>query len=148
MAVRRSAYKAGIEVDSVCTKCKMLLAHTIVAMNGDKIAKVKCNTCLGVHAYRPPPSPSEATAKKRRAERAATAAEAAKVKTTPSEFELYTKGKDLSKAEKYSTKMALAVGDAIDHPTFGVGVVTELREGNKAQIAFRDGGRILVYGRA
>jgi len=33
--------------------------------------------------------------------------------------------------------MALSVGDAIDHPTFGIGIVTELREGNKAQIAFK-----------
>lgn len=148
MAVRRASYKAGDEVDSMCTKCKMLLAHTIVAMSGDKIAKVKCNTCGGVHAYRPPPSPSEASAKRRRAERAAGAAEAAKVKTTASDFEVYTKGKDLSKAAKYSPKMQLGVGEAIDHPTFGIGVVTEIREGSKAQVAFKDGGRILVYGRA
>jgi hypothetical protein len=147
MAVRRAKYQAGDEVDSTCTKCKLLLAHTIVAMNGDRIAKVKCNTCGGVHAYRAPPSPSEATAKKRRAERAASVAAADKVKTTPSEFEAFTKGKDLSKAVKYSTKMQFGVGDAIDHATFGIGIVTELREGNKAQIAFRDGGRILVYGR-
>jgi hypothetical protein len=147
MAVRRTSYKAGDEVDSMCTKCKMLLAHTIIAMAGDKIAKVKCNTCAGVHAYRPPLSPSEATAKRRRAERAASAAEAAKVKTTPSEFELYTKGKDLSRAAKYTPKMTLGVGDAIDHPTFGIGIVTEIREGSKAQVAFKDGGRILIYGR-
>ena len=101
MAVRRAKYQAGDEVDSTCTKCKLLLA----------------------------------------------VAAADKVKTTPSEFEAFTKGKDLSRAVKYSTKMQFAVGDAIDHATFGIGIVTELREGNKAQIAFRDGGRILVYGR-
>jgi hypothetical protein len=143
--VRR--YKAGDEVDSVCTKCKLLLAHTIIAMEGDKLAKVRCNTCNGVHAYRPPPTASEATAKKRRAERAASNADSGKGKSTPSEFETLTKGKDLSRASKYSPQLKLTVGDALDHATFGVGVVTEVREGNKAHVAFKDGGRVLIHGR-
>ena len=71
MVLRRTGYTAGDEVDSKCTKCKLILAHTIVAMVGDQIARVKCNTCGGEHAYRPPPSASEATAKRRRAERKA-----------------------------------------------------------------------------
>jgi hypothetical protein len=143
--VRR--YKAGDEVDSVCTKCKLLLAHTIIAMDHDKIVKVRCNTCNGVHAYRAPPTASEATAKKRRAERAASVSDAGKGKSTPSEFETLTRGKDLSRAAKYSPSVQLTVGDALDHATFGVGVVTEIREGHKAHVAFRDGGRVLIYGR-
>jgi len=143
--VRR--YKAGDEVDSVCTKCKLLLAHTIIAMEVEKIAKVRCNTCNGVHAYRAPPTASEATAKKRRAERAASVADNTKTKSTPSEFETLTKGKDLSRAMKYSPQITLGMGDAIDHATFGLGVVTEVREGNKAHVAFKDGGRVLVHGR-
>jgi len=144
--VRR--YKAGDEVDSVCTKCKLLLGHVIIAMEGEKIAKVRCNTCNGVHAYRAPPSASEATAKKRRAERAASVADATKTKATPSEFDTLTKGKDLSRATKYSPQITLGMGDAIDHATFGVGVVVEVREGLKAHVAFKDGGRVLVHGRA
>ncbi|MBI4821074.1 MAG: hypothetical protein HY791_32740 [Deltaproteobacteria bacterium] len=125
----------------------MVLAHTIVAMDGDKIAKVRCNTCKGEHVYRPPPSASEATAMKRRALKKSAAEEASKVRTDASEFTMLVKGKDLSKATKYSVGMALTVDDVVDHPKFGVGLVTEIREGNKAHVAFAEGGRVLVYNR-
>ena len=105
MAFRRTGYKAGDEVDSKCTKCKLILAHTIIAMVGDQIARVKCNTCGGEHAYRPPPTASEATAKKRRAERKASSADKLGVKATAAEYEAVTKGRDLSKAQQYDMKM-------------------------------------------
>lgn len=142
-----TGYTAGDEVDSKCTRCKLVLAHTIVAMAGTKIAKVRCNTCGGEHAYRPPPSASEATALKRRAERKSAQADAQKTKSDASEFDTLTKGVDLSKKSKYSMKMELQMNEVVDHPKFGIGLVTELREGHKAHVAFKDGGRILVYGR-
>ena len=33
-----------------CTSCKKELTHTVVAMKGDKIVKVLCNTCKKEHA--------------------------------------------------------------------------------------------------
>lgn len=144
----RTGYKAGDEVDSRCTKCKMVLAHTIVAMVGDAIARVKCNTCNGEHAYRPPPSASEATAKKRRAERKTTGADRGSSRATPSDYEVLMKGKDVGSAQSYAPAMQLTRLDVVSHPKFGIGVVTEIREGQKAHIAFPDGGRILIYGRA
>ena len=142
-----AGYKAGDEVDSKCTKCKMVLAHTILAMVGTKIAKVRCNTCNGAHTYRPPPSASEASAARRRAEKKAIVADAEKQRSTASEFEGIIKGVDATAAAAYSASMGLELNQVIEHSIFGLGVVTELREGNKAHIAFRDGGRILVYGR-
>ncbi len=142
-----AGYKAGDEVDSKCTKCKMVLAHTILAMVGTKIAKVRCNTCNGAHTYRAPPSASEASAARRRAEKKAIVADAEKLRTTASDFEAIIKGVDASGANPYSATMGLELNQVVEHATFGLGVVTELREGNKAHIAFSDGGRILVYGR-
>lgn len=43
--------------------------------------------------------------------------------------------------------MELKVNDVIEHPKFGVGVVTEIREHQKAHVAFPEGGRVLVYAR-
>lgn len=144
---RRKSYTAGDEVDSKCTKCKLVLGHVIVAMVGDKIAKVKCLTCNGEHAYRPPPTASEATAAKRRAERKATAVEPLGGRTTAEEFEILCQGRDLSKPTKYTIKIPLKVDEVIDHAKFGIGLVTEIRESSKAHVAFKDGGRVLVYGR-
>ncbi|MCB9654365.1 MAG: hypothetical protein H6729_09585 [Deltaproteobacteria bacterium] len=147
MVLRRKSYKAGDEVDSKCTKCKMVLAHTIVAMVGEQIARVQCNTCNGEHAYRAPPSASEATAKKRRAERKASTLERG-TRGSASDYDAMTKGRDLSKPVPYSIKMGLNTDDVIEHPTFGVGFVTDLKEGSKAHVLFPEGGRILIYGRA
>ena len=147
MALRRAAYRAGDEVDSKCTKCKMVLAHTIVAMVGDQIARVKCNTCGGEHAYRPPPTASEATAKRRRAERKAASADKLGAVLTADDYEDVIKGHDLSKAQKYSIKTELTTNDVVDHPKFGVGLVVEIREGNKAHVAFPDGSKVLAHNR-
>jgi len=152
MALRRTSYSAGDEVDAKCSKCKIdgvgdVVAHTIIAMKADKIARVKCNTCTAEHAYRAPPSASEATAAKRRAERKTTKTAPITPKTTPSEFDAITADKDLATAVKYSIKMELKINDIVEHPKFGVGVVTEIREHQKAHVAFQDGGRVLVYAR-
>ena len=45
-------YSAGENIASHCTKCKLVLDHTIVAMDGETIAKVKCKTCGSAHKYR------------------------------------------------------------------------------------------------
>ncbi len=46
------ALKAGGEVDSWCTKCKLFLNHRIIAMVGPKPARVECSTCSSHHNYR------------------------------------------------------------------------------------------------
>lgn len=148
MALRKAGYKPGDEVDSKCTKCKMVLAHTIIAMVGEAIARVKCNTCQGEHAYRPPPTASEATAKRRRAERKTAATDKVAAITTAADYDGLIEGRDLSAATTYNMKMSLAAEDVIKHPKFGVGLVVDVKDGNKAHVAFPEGGRILVFGRA
>ena len=152
MSVRRTSYGAGDEVDAKCSKCKIegvgdVVAHTVLAMKGDKIARVKCNTCTAEHAYRAPPTASEATAAKRRAERKTTKTAPITPKTTATEFEVIAADKDMSAAQKYSIKMELKLHDVVDHPKFGIGVVTEIREHQKAHVAFPEGGRVLIYAR-
>jgi hypothetical protein len=39
--------RVGGEVDAFCSSCKLVLGHTILAMVGERIAKVRCNTCAG-----------------------------------------------------------------------------------------------------
>jgi len=145
-----TSYKAGDEVDAKCLPAcgkNLCLAHTIVAMVGAKIERVKCNTCQKEHKYHPPASPSEATAAKRRAERKKAQTDAAPRLATPEDYAKLIKQVDVSSAAKYSMKMELDLNDVVDHPKFGVGVVTDLREGSKASIAFPDGGKLLAYGR-
>ncbi len=143
--------KTGDEVDAK-HKCypdgeTLVLAHTVVAMVGDRIAKVKCNTCGKIHAYRPPDSPSEATAAKRRAERKKALAKVAS-RGEPEPFEILAAKVDLTQTTDYSIKMSMEEMMVVQHPKFGVGIVAMLREGNKADVVFNEGPRTLIYGRA
>jgi phage FluMu protein Com len=114
-------------------------------MEGDKIVKVKCNTCQKTHTYRSPDSASEATAAKRKSarkkrEEAANAAMA--------DFDELAKEVDLGSAETYSIKKTLDVRQVVEHPKFGTGIVFALKEDGKAEIVFRDGPRTLIHSRA
>ncbi|MFP2908955.1 hypothetical protein ACLESD_28720 [Pyxidicoccus sp. 3LFB2] len=142
-----ATHKVGGEVDAQCTRCKMTLAHTILAMVGPKIARVRCNTCNGDHAYRAAPgvtdrpSPSIAA----RAARAASAA-ATKAEKIIISFEEQLATKNTANASTYSPKDTYQVDQVIQHPTFGTGFVTAVR-GDKVDITFRTETKTLVHGR-
>src|SRR5688572_25212638 len=76
--------RPGGNVDSWCGKCKMMLAHTIEAMVGDKPVRVLCNTCKAQHGYKPN-KPSE-TAKRVRSSTPGAAAVAGSGKRYGSKF--------------------------------------------------------------
>jgi hypothetical protein len=141
--------KVGGEVDAFCTRCRLLLAHTILAMVGTKIARVRCNTCGGDHAFRPAPgttdrpSPSrgDSTSGASRAPRASRSEEKVIIS-----FEQQLAGKDLANAPRYSPRDTYAVDQVIQHPTFGLGLVTAVR-GEKVDIAFKSELKTLVHGR-
>ncbi len=143
-----ATHKVGGEVDAQCTRCKLTLAHTILAMVGPKIARVRCNTCNGDHTSRAAPgvtdrpSPSIAA----RAARAASAA-ASKAEKVIISFEEQLAGKkDVASAPQYSPKATYQVDQVIQHPTFGTGFVTAVR-GDKVDITFRTDTKTLVHGR-
>ncbi len=46
---------------------------------------------------------------------------------------------------KYSAKEALIVGDVVDHPSFGEGVVTKLIHPNKAEIIFKHDLKLMMH---
>ncbi|WP_257449501.1 Sec-independent protein translocase family protein [Archangium lipolyticum] len=144
--------KVGGEVDAFCTRCKLTLAHTILAMVGTKIARVRCNTCGGDHAYRSAPgttdrpSPasraSSSSGSSTRAPRASKSSEEKVIIT----FEEQLAGKDIANAPKYSPKDTYRVDQVIHHPTFGLGLVTAVR-GDKVDITFKSETKTLVHGR-
>ena len=47
------ALKVAGEVDSFCTKCRLVLNHRIVSMKAGKAYQVECLTCRSTHLWRP-----------------------------------------------------------------------------------------------
>ncbi|PTL80978.1 hypothetical protein [Vitiosangium sp. GDMCC 1.1324] len=147
-------HKVGGEVDAFCTRCRLTLAHTILAMVGTKIARVRCNTCNGDHAFRsapgttdrPSPSASRSSSGGTGGTRAPRASRSSEEKVIIS-FEEQLAGKDIANAPRYSPKDTYQMDQVIQHPTFGLGLVTAVR-GDKVDITFKSETKTLVHGRA
>lgn len=128
-------------VDSWCTRCKMMLAHTIEALVATKISRVHCNTCGSQHAYRAAPPGTRSTGTKPRSSRAKPAAAAA----VSTDYETLIRGRDSSAARPYAPGETFQDADLILHPTFGLGVVIQRRAEKKVQVAFPDKVRTLIH---
>lgn len=139
-----TAIRVGGDIDAHCNRCELNLAHTILAMVGPKVVKVRCNTCGSDHQYRgvQPLMPAQSFA--RPAKRASTTKAAAPRATT---WEDKFQGRDISRARRYSPRDTYAVDDVVDHPTFGLGLVLAVR-GDKVDISFKQTQKTLVHGKA
>jgi hypothetical protein len=145
-------HKVGGEVDAFCTRCRLTLAHTILAMVGTKIVRVRCNTCGGDHAFRSAPGTTDKPSPSSRASGGASSSRAPRASRPTAEekviisFEEQLAGKDLANAPRYSPKDTYKVDQVIQHPTFGLGLVTAVR-GEKVDITFKSETKTLVHGR-
>ena len=137
--------KPGDTVDSWCGACKVILAHTIDAMDEDSPARVHCDTCNAKHKYRPH-KPGEGP-KKVRQRKAAVPGGAKPRKPRASDYQKLLTGKDVSLAKRYSQTERYLLNDVVDHPTFGVGVTTTIKDGDKIEIVFESGMKTLIHGR-
>jgi hypothetical protein len=134
--------KVGGEVDALCTKCELVLAHTVIAMVGASPVKVECNTCHGVHRYKNPTvAPKGAASPKPRATRAPRAP----VVTVP--FEELLAARRVADAAPYSPKRTYQVDEVVDHAIFGRGFISAVRDGGKIEVTFRSDVKVLVHGR-
>ncbi len=151
--------RAGGEVDSWCTKCRMWLGHRIVAMVGPAPRKVECQTCGSHHLYRPHPPGEAPKAGGSGAERRVvggsaprparvshvTRAEAARVEREKV-WERATVGKALADFKRYDVGATFREGDLVRHTKFGDGVVTRVLDARKVEVMFRDETRTLAQG--
>lgn len=144
-----TSIRVGGEIDAFCSKCDLNLAHTIIAMVGPKVVKVKCNTCGNDHQYRgeQPLVKSQSFANpKKRASSSSSSSAAPKASRAAVSWEDKFKGKDLGRARKYSIRDTYAVDDVIDHPTFGLGLVVAVRQ-DKVDVSFKQEEKVLVHGK-
>ncbi|MDR0547911.1 MAG: hypothetical protein LBI10_00635 [Deltaproteobacteria bacterium] len=159
----------GAEIDAYCSKCKLPTNHRIVAIDGGKIKKVICLTCQGQHAFRlnaPKPrtrksndpevavgaAPAEPKPPKApRAPRQPKDPKAAVKKNLIIDQDTTNRAwRDLKESVAsgrlvpYDMSGSYAVGQAIDHHTFGVGFVTKVILPNKIEVLFESEQKTLI----
>ncbi len=127
----------GSDIEAYCTKCKIVLAHTIVAMQGQKARRVKCNTCGGTHNYRPSKPEPKTAAKKSEKAKSGTK----RVRQTWDEI---MQGASNKPKKPYSMAGSFGEGDWIEHSTFGLGCVQSFTPPNRIVVRFADSTRTLV----
>ncbi len=125
---------AGKIIEAHCTKCKRNLDHIIVAMEGDAIARVRCQTCGSAHKFKDP-----AAAVKVRRRRTPKNLEAATTKIVWETSIAEAAGKE----REYDMRGKYRVGDIVNHATFGKGIVVKLYE-TRCDILFQDKERLMA----
>src|SRR5262249_9625241 len=127
----------GADIESICSKCGDVW-HVVVAKVGDKIAKVQCKQCNGLHRYKPPGGPVAAP-------RGAAPVRARKPAPVPAP----TTAAALSRrVRRYAPADAYTPGDRVNHPSFGLGVVESSPGPGKMQVFFPGGRRVLAQAKA
>ena len=63
-----------------------------------------------------------------------------------SRYHALLKGKDMAVAKSYSSKDRYLPGDVMEHPSFGIGVATAVKNGTKVEVLFEAGSKVLVHG--
>jgi hypothetical protein len=130
----------GADVESLCSKCGDVW-HVVVAKDGDKIVKVQCKQCSGYHRYR---SPHGAPAVKKMPATNRPAKEPRPTRDPVERFEKPAVAADLSKPSRvYRASERFEVGDRVDHPSFGQGII-EISEPGKITVFFATGRRVLA----
>ena len=155
--------QAGSSVESLCKKCKTVTDHHVVAMLGDKIAKVECKVCRARHAYASPKAEPKAPAAAR-VKSAATGAvstpAAAPRAASPKKTSAAASRQAQAQAEQweklvgpcaspvpYAMDRSFRTGDVINHPSFGSGYVVKAMKPCTIEVLFRDAVRNLRCGK-
>ncbi len=147
--------RAGGEIDSYCTKCRLVLNHRVIAMVGNKPVRVECSTCGSHHNYRPraPGDKGESVSVSRasnaspRPARVSTATRAEQAKASREQtWEKAIAGRGVSDFRRYNVSATFQEGDLIRHAKFGDGVVTRVLDPRKVEVLFRDEPRTLAQG--
>ncbi len=149
--------RAGGEVDSWCTKCKLVLNHRIIAMVGGAPVRVECSTCGSHHNFRAraPGEKAPSTGTSRASGSSSTPRSTRATSVTKAQqaaldrersWEKAVSGKAVSEFKNYRVDQTFAEGDLIRHKKFGDGVVTRVLDPRKVEILFKDEPRTLAQG--
>jgi hypothetical protein len=64
-----------------------------------------------------------------------------------SRYQALLKGKDMAVSKRYSSKDEYLLGDLIEHPNFGIGIATDIKNEAKMEVLFEGGSKVLIHSR-
>jgi hypothetical protein len=142
------------EVDSWCTKCRLVLNHRIVSMKNGKAYQVECLTCRSTHLWRAAaPGEKPAAAGGERAPRsAATGGPRPRIPVAVvrhvQTWEKAIAGRGVNEFVSYEVGKSYKEGDLLRHKKFGDGLVTRVIDAHKVEVLFKDEAKTLAQAMA
>jgi len=131
----------GADIESLCSKCGDVW-HVVVAKVGEEVVKVQCKQCGGYHRHRSVNGAAPAAGKKAESRPRVPR----KVRAPIERFATPHVAADLSKpARTYSPRERFDIGERVEHPSFGAGVVEATPEPGKMTVFFAEGRKVLVH---
>lgn len=144
MIVRKLS--AGDIIEARCTRCAAVMNHRIVAMVGEKVVKVECNTCKGIHNYRAPEGSVKAASPRATGPKKEAAPRKSRPEPGAADREEWAALRpDMVKDNAIAYNMAgkYRINDLVDHPVFGLGIVKLLIKPSKMEVLFENGKKLL-----
>jgi len=138
------AVSVGQDIEALCGRCGQVW-HVVMAMMGDRIAKVVCKRCGGHHRYRREGDNDEAQPREARRTGPARRFSRPKDARTPAPLPTFDPNKP---PRLYTAKDAYDAGERVTHPSFGTGVVTGAPAPGRVEVAFPGGARVLACAKA
>lgn len=130
-------YQVGGELVHFCPKCQLELGHTVLAMVSGQPARVRCNTCKSERNFR---------ARKlfESSSKASTIPRSRQVNDVSQLYQNKIKESLMKSPKTYSIHLEVSVGDLIQHPKFGRGVVLKTIPPDRMEIVFSEGIKVLA----
>ncbi len=133
----------GADIEALCSKCGDVW-HVVVAKVGEEIVRVICKECGAQHRYRNPKLKNQPRARATTSSSSSSTPRAPREAKVVQRFDTPAVAADLSKAVRtYKASEKFQVGERVEHPTFGTGVV-ETAESGKMTVFFAVGRKVLV----
>ena len=143
--------KVAGEVDSWCTRCRLILNHRIVSMKAGKAHQVECLTCRSTHLWRPNApgdKPAASGGERTRASAGPASGKGPRVSAAAvrheQTWEKAISGRGVHDFKPYNVTASFHEGDLVRHKKFGDGVVTRVIDPHKVEVLFRDEARTLA----
>jgi hypothetical protein len=144
------ALRVAGEVDSWCTRCRLVLNHRIVSMKAGGPYQVECLTCRSTHLFRKSAPGEKAAPSGERTRAPAASGSGGRARVSAStmrheqKWEQAIAGHGVLEFKAYSAAGTFREGELLRHKKFGDGVVTRVIDAGKIEVLFRDEARILA----
>lgn len=133
-------------INLACKKCNCDRYHVVVAHTTSTSAKVRCEVCGSTKTFK--------LQKARERTKSSSSSSGTKTRATrkpsgPDPLQMWNELKEQIGVEQllpYNMRTKYHLANAINHPKFGIGFVTNATS-EKIDVAFQEGGRALVHNR-